>query len=232
MSGANLNEHLLLHKLTLLNQHIKNNKNIKETINYDNTLFILDWDDTLFPTSWVIKNNIDLINNDIRDGYIDHFNVLDRNLSSFLKNILTTGNVIIVTNALKDWVKVSSIVMPKTNNILKKIEIVSARSLYSDKTKNPMDWKKNTFQLIINNFYTKKNLMNVISIGDAEYEHQALVSLTQTNLNKIKYLKSFRLLKEPTYDQIVEQIDLLDTYIHIFWNLNKQICKTFKVHTE
>lgn len=232
MNKINSNEHLLLHKLTLLNYHVKKNNNIKENINYNNTLFILDWDDTLFPTSWVIKNNIDLIDNDIRDGYIEHFKVLDRHLSSFLKNILTIGNVVIVTNALKDWVKVSSIVMPKTNNILKSIEIVSARSLFGDKTKNPMDWKKNTFQLIIDKFYSAKNLMNVISIGDAEYEHQALVSLTRTNFNKIKYLKSFRLLKEPSFEQLVEEIDLLDTYIHKFWNLNKQLCKTFKVHAK
>jgi hypothetical protein len=224
-----MKEHLLLHKLTLLNHHIKNKNKINISINFDNTLFILDWDDTLFPTSWVTKNSIDIVNNETRDGYIEHFKILDRHLSSFLKNILSLGNVVIVTNAMKDWVKISSIVIPKTYNILKKIEIVSARSLFSDKTNNPMDWKKNTFQLIINNFYENKNIMNVISIGDAEYEHQALVSLTQLHFDKIKYLKSFRLIREPNYDQLVEQIDLLDTYIHKFWNLNKQLCKTFKI---
>lgn len=225
-------QHLLLHKLTLLNQYIKNNNNIDTIINYDNTLFILDWDDTLFPTSWAIKNSIDIVNNDERDGYIEHFKVLDRHLSSFFKNIMSLGNVMIVTNAMKDWVKVSSIVIPKTYNILKKIEIVSARGLFSERTKNVMDWKKNAFRLIIDKFYKNKKIMNVISIGDAEYEHQALISLTQTNTDKIKYLKSFRLIKEPSYEQLVEQIDLLDTYIHKFWNLNKQLCKTFKVHNE
>ena len=74
--------------------------------------------------------------------------------------------------------------------------------------------------------------MNIISIGDAEYEHQALISLSRTQLDKIKYLKSFRLIRDPTYEQLIEQIDLLNTYIHKFWNLHKQICKTFLVHDE
>ena len=32
-------------------------------INNKSTLIILDWDDTLFPTSWVNKNNIEIMNN-------------------------------------------------------------------------------------------------------------------------------------------------------------------------
>ena len=78
----------------------------------------------------------------------------------------------------------------------------------------------------------KKKLMNIISIGDAEYEHQALVSLTHTNFDKIKYLKSFRLMRDPSYEQLIEEIELLEMCIHKFWKLRDQVCKTIKLHEE
>lgn len=227
------NNHILLHKLSSNNKILKNTyKNTKNNINNkistNNTLFILDWDDTLFPTNWITKNNINLSDSNTRNGHIEYFKVLDRSLSKFLEKIMKFGTVIIVTNAMKDWVKISAIVIPKTFGILKKINVVSARDLFSNSTKDIMEWKKRTFQLVIDKEFRNKITMNVISIGDAEYEHQALVSLTKTNINKIKYLKSFRLIREPHYDQIVEQLDLLEKYIEQFWNLHKQLCKTFK----
>lgn len=227
------NKHILLHKLTTNNQFLKKKyKNIDGKISDQNTLFILDWDDTLFPTNWVTKNNINLSNGQSRNGYIEYFKDLDRSLSKFLENIRKLGNVIIVTNAMRDWVKISAIVIPKTYSILRKIHIVSARDLFSSHTKDVWEWKKKTFQMIIDKEFKSKKVMNVISIGDAEYEHQALVSLTQTNINKIKYLKSFRLIREPSYEQIIEQLDVLDKYIDQLWNLHKQLCKSFKVHKE
>lgn len=220
----------LLHKLTLKNNEIKNKHNINTTLNNNNTLFILDWDDTLFPTTWIGKNNIDLTNQDIRDKYVEHFKPLDRALFSFLNHIKNNGTIIIVTNAVVEWVKITLIIIPQTFNLLKNVNIMSARELFSDKSTDIMDWKKNTFKLIIDKEYNNKPLMNIISIGDAEYEHQALVALTKIHINKIKYLKSFRLIKNPTYEQILEQIELLDLYIDKFWNLHKQLCKSFVVY--
>ena len=37
------------------------------------TLIILDWDDTLFPTSWVLENKIDLTDPAIRAKYYKDF---------------------------------------------------------------------------------------------------------------------------------------------------------------
>jgi hypothetical protein len=213
-----------------MNKNLKDKyKNANTTITPNNTLFILDWDDTLFPTTWTTRNNINLLDNSIRDQYVVHFQELDRILSSFLKSISRYGKVIIVTNATENWVKISAIVMPQTYNFIKKkISIVSARDLFSQHTKEMPNWKKMTFQLIIREEYKKKPVMNIISIGDAEYEHQALVELTKSNFDKIKYLKSFRLIRNPHHDQLVDQLDVLNTSIPQLWNEHTQICKTFK----
>jgi len=196
------------------------------------TLFILDWDDTLFPTKWAFENGINLLIPTRRDQYMMYFQELDRVLSGFLRTVTKLGKVIIVTNALIDWVNISSVVLPQTYQLLRKVKIVSAKGTYRTISNDMMDWKIMAFRDIIDDEFKNSSLMNVISIGDAEYEHQALVALTQSNFDKIKYLKSFRLIKDPTYEQLIEQVELLDTYIHKFWSLHKQLCKTFKVHAE
>jgi hypothetical protein len=228
-----MEKQLLLHKLTTMNHELKKkHKDVLGTISYNNTLFILDWDDTLFPTSWVTKNGIDIINNDSRNRYVENFKDLDRALSSFLKNISKYGTVIVVTNAMKDWVKLSSIVLPQTSHILKSINVISARSLISGVSNDANEWKKKTFQMIVDGEFKDKKLMNIINIGDSLYEHQALVSLTQSNFDKIKYLKSFKLVKEPSYDHLIEEIELLNTYIPKYAEIHKQLCKAFKFHDD
>jgi len=222
---------IVLDKLTKMNAYIqyKYKYTDADTIpNKKNTMFILDWDDTLFPTSWASKNKLDLLNPYIRDRYVVHFQELDRTLSAFLTNLSKYGKIIIVTNAVKEWVNQSSIVIPQTYNILKKIDIVSARTLFYLHSNSIMDWKKLTFKNIVEKEYRKKKVMNIISIGDAEYEHQALVGLTTTNMDKIKYLKSFRLLRDPDHDNIIDQLKVLNMYIPHLCYKRKQICKTFK----
>ena len=227
-----MKEYNLLHKLTINNNILKQKyRNIESTISKDNTLFILDWDDTLFPTSWAMKNGINISNNGTRNGLMEHFKELDRTVSNFLKHITKYGKVIIITNATKEWIMMSSIVLPLSYNIIdKNINVISARSLFENVSKSNMEWKEKTFQMVINREFENKNTMNVISMGDAEYEHQALVSLTKTNLQKIKFLKSFRFIRDPTYEQITEQIDLINNHIDKMWNKHKQLCKTFSPH--
>jgi len=216
----------LLDKLSLSNKYLKS-KYGNWKITTQNTLIILDWDDTLFPTSWASKNKIDLMTTASRDRYIIQFQELDRTLSSFLKNISNYGRIVIITNAMADWVTISSFVIPNTYDILKTIDIISARDLFNNQTKNTIEWKKNTFQLVVDNMYNDKHVMNVISIGDAEYEHLALVNLTKHHQHKIKYLKSFRLIQNPHHDQLIDQIIVLNKCIPNLWNNRCQLCKTF-----
>jgi hypothetical protein len=164
-------------------------------ISKSKTLFILDWDDTLFPTNWVMKNGINLMVPNSRDQYAVYFQHLDRVLSSFLKKIIKLGKVIIVTNALTDWVNVSSEVMPYTYQLLKKIKIVSARGLYRNKTQKMMDWKMMAFRDVVNDEFKDKKLMNIISIGDAEYEYQALIALNQQKKRNKKIFKIYKIYK-------------------------------------
>ena len=58
--------------------------------------------------------------------------------------MLTCGKVIIITNAMIKWIDLSSSVLSKTQDLLKKIKVVSARENYN-KITSIKNWKKILF---------------------------------------------------------------------------------------
>lgn len=187
------------------------------------TLFIFDWDDTLFPTNWVMKNGINLNVSSSRDQYTIYFQELDRALSKCLKNAMKLGKVIIVTNALPEWIQLSSVVLPQTYNLLRKVKIISARYKYRKATSNMAQWKIMAFRDIIDVEFENISLTNVISVGDAEYEYQALIALNKEKTKTPKYLKSIKFLRDPTHDILIEQLDILNSAMIEIWNIDKHL---------
>ena len=157
----------------------------KEKI-YLTNIFIIDWDDTLFPTTWINNNSIDLLNENTKNEYRLYFLELDKIISSLIITINKIGDIYIVTNANLKWIKTCLKLLEKTTyEIIKNnIRIVSARDTYSMIKTSPLDWKIFTFQDIIEEIlyliYEKLKpftYMNIISIGDAQYEYNALLNL-------------------------------------------------------
>lgn len=191
----------------------------------NNTLQILDWDDTLFPTTWVSRNNIDLRDKEHCEKYQNYFNFLDTELYELLKTMLNCGNVIIVTNALMNWIYISSSVLPKTSGLLKlnnqngHIKIISARGNYQDLNVNPMHWKSLAFKEELNSNIHNKQIKNIISIGDAEYEYKALQDLYNEKEACDKYLKAVRFLRYPSREILMDQLKVMCEGIY-------KICKT------
>jgi hypothetical protein len=172
------------------------------------TLIILDWDDTLFPTTWITSNEINLKNNIDTDKFKGYFLQVDIDLYNLLTRLQQCGTVIIVTNALLPWIKLSSTILPKTSKILNQIKIISARGDYQSRSTNPMDWKKLAFESIVQEMGKKIN--NIISVGDAEYEYNALISLFDSNSKSYKLLKSVKFIKYPTKEVLIDQIRVLE----------------------
>ena len=190
---------------------MENNKYIK--ITKENTLIILDYDDTLFPTSYVMKNNINLYDIEVRNRYIIFFSELDQILYKLLKQLQDYGTIVVISNALIQWIKLSSLVIPNTRYLLSKIKVVSAKQKYMNVSNDMMDWKKLAFRDEISD----KKIFNVISIGDMDCEYNALINLH--NINRPKLLKSVKLLMGPDYDTLTDQLEVLT-------NLVPQVCMT------
>ena len=202
-------------------------------INKNNTLVILDWDNTLFPTTWFIQkinsysgqsnyndynnqNNID-INLDI------NLDDLDSTLYNLLINIQKVANIVIITNAMTQWIISSSATLPKTKKILETIEIISAKEKYMHSHNNITDWKKMAFH---HTTIIKPHIINVISVGDAFYEYNALISLYNKD-NKM-LLKSIKFLDEPHHETLLDQLNVLNKVIHPVCASNKHLDLIFR----
>jgi hypothetical protein len=196
-----------------------------------NTLVVFDWDDTLFPTSWMVKNGIDLTNKTTQERYIILFSRLDSVLYNLLNKVLQQAQIVIVTNAVKKWIDLSVIMLPKTQEIINNnIPVLSARELYKPHFPNDMtEWKKNTFKNISQLYKTEHKFKNIISIGDAEYEFIATINLydhlAHTN-NKL--LKTVRLFSEPSFDSLMHQLDILSKNIDKIITCNRHLDLKFK----
>ena len=195
---------------------------------YLTNIFIIDWDDTLFPTSWVNKNKINLLNTDSINNYKLYFLELDKTISLFLESLDKIGDIYIVTNASIKWIKNCLSILNLTKNLIinKKIRIVSARDSYSQMNNSPTEWKILTFQDIIKDILIKINrnfkpntIFNIISLGDAVYEYMALINLDtffkkyvneNNNCNLNYLLKNIKFMKNPEFDFLIDQIQVFD----------------------
>jgi hypothetical protein len=196
---------------------------------YLTNVFIIDWDDTLFPTSWVNKNNIK-INDESIKNYKLYFLELDKTITNLLESLDKVGDVYIVTNASISWIKSCLTILNITRQFIIRhnIRIVSARDIYANKTISPTEWKILTFKNIIHGIVDKINknlkpntIFNIISIGDAMYEYVALIKLNgffnsyvqARNRDKkfnISYnLKSIKFIEKPDFDYVIDQIQIL-----------------------
>ena len=65
-------------------------------------------------------------------------------------------------------------------------------------------WKINSFKKNVNN-----NYQNIISIGDALFEYNALVKLYFDNPSNKRFLKTIKLLEEPSFDKLIDQLGVI-----------------------
>lgn len=205
---------------------MENNKKI-----YLTNIFIIDWDDTLFPTTWIHKNSIDVSKS--QTEYKIYFLELDKTISGLLESLNKIGDVWIVTNASINWIKSCLMGLEQTRKtiISNNIRIVSARDSYSSNSSSPTEWKILTFQDILEDIIGKifnkikpNTYVNIISIGDAMYEYMALINLDNfiksymldnKNLNsktqQFNYLlKNIKFIEKPDFDFIIDQMNVLN----------------------
>lgn len=189
-------------------------------------MIILDWDDTMFPTSWTIKNNIKISNKEYSKQYQILFEDLDKLLSKMLTQFLIYGKVYIVTNGSERWIKSSIDILPNTKKIVESnILVISSRDIHKDTDVPIHNWKNNTFKKIVDIENSEGELFKtIISIGDAEYEYNALLKLN----NDKRLLKSVKLMKSPTYNVLIDQLKVLSHSMKKIIDKNRHLEIMFK----
>jgi len=124
----------------------------------------------------------------------------------------TYGDVIIISNATKEWIISSVKLIPDTIEILRTIEIISTREYCKITSADPQEWKTNTF-LKKFGYYCESNpntIFNVVCIGDSPIEYEAIKSVTNyinnCDINNIVYRKHVKFIDKPSIKYIIKQI--------------------------
>ena len=198
---------------------------------YLTNIFMIDWDDTLFPTNWVTKNNIDITDINSYNKYKLFFIELDNILSTVINNLNKLGTIFIISNASLHWIKNCLNVLPTSSKLITafNIKLISARDLYYSKYQSIFEWKISCFQDIIVDIlesiagkFTEKNYLNIISLGDANYEYIALLNLDnffKINKLNINYLlKNIKFIEKPEFNIIIDQLVVLKKNISMIVN--------------
>src|SRR5579872_5919727 len=135
--------------------------------------------------------------------------------------------MLLLSNALPEWIDMSVSVLPKTKQFLIQVEVISARARYQKYYTDMSEWKKKTFlDEIIKRSNTHK-YNNILSLGDAEFEYIALINLYDIKIIPNKYLKSIKFIKAADYETLLEQIKMIRRYIGYICKLPRHVDMIF-----
>mmetsp|Transcript_119025 Transcript_119025/g.379592 ORF Transcript_119025/g.379592 Transcript_119025/m.379592 type:complete len:343 (-) Transcript_119025:151-1179(-) len=203
--------------------------------NPDQTLIIFDWDDTLCPSSMCMEGHGLLNALPPLEG-----SDLERQLHSFSRDVKTliqsaghyAAQVAIITNGGERWVEMSCQAwMPELVPELEEVWISSARANWEPRgVVSPTGWKTNEFRNVIDRFYSQyenQSWKNVICIGDAPYEHEALRRVVEDGLGQQSThcrTKCVKFLSKPSIRELGFQVrklaDNLDSVVYHDGDIN------------
>ena len=190
-----------------------------DTVKDEETMIIFDWDDTLYPTTW-IKYNRDLLRNPscMDENILNTFKQLADQIIYIITKAQIYGKVFIITNAQEVWIKESCSLIPEVIPFLKNINIISTQDKWKYINPNPEKWKELEFKQIANNFIkSNKKIIKFICIGDSVLEHDAVKtasSIINATKEYIAYTKNFVFRIQPTFEQILIQVNNMSHYLY------------------
>lgn len=185
----------------------------------DQTIIIFDWDDTLCPsTTCMRRHGLSVLGSPPEGDLAVQLQQLTLEAKSLLEQATQLAEkVVIVTNAEEGWVDLACKAwLPALQPMLQHCEVVSARSNWEPQgVTSPAGWKARAFEDVIDRFYSRyqhQSWKNIISVGDAPHEHEALnrvVGWVQCGRGKKCRSKSVKLVLHPTIDQLACELQML-----------------------
>jgi hypothetical protein len=201
----------------------------------DQTIIIFDWDDTLCPSSWMRKHaQFD------QDGHLKakldqetrhELNMLADQVIPLIEAAQDLGKVILVTNAKRPWVDTSCRnFLPSCKNVVKPIPVFYALELLKDLDQQKLDkegacllteTKARAMKAAVTDFYSRypnQSWKNIISIGDAFFEHDAIRQVSRErphmdNMAKKCRTKTVKLLEGPSIAGMVVQLSIIESWL-------------------
>lgn len=168
-----------------------------------NTLIILDWDDTILPTSFLAACGYRVDGPDPTADLAAELAGYACHVESMLRTLLALGMVIICTNAETGWVELTCRkFLPGLETLVASIEKISARSEFEPRgVTSPFDWKRYAFSWLL----STRGRSNVLSVGDSVHERAAVIHACSAFGGRGVCCKSLKFLERPGVRELVLQ---------------------------
>lgn len=187
------------------NSHSKNHK--KETI------FIIDWDDTLMCTYFISLKTHGLSEEESKIVYD-----LGKVVSIFLKECNKYGKVIIMTNSSEEWLKKTNEKYLKIKkNIFENIKIISTRDKYLKKNIDRRKWKELALDELLKRY--GDIIQNIICASDSESDIEVFKNLSEKNegIN----ISTIKFKSKPSPLVMIKEIEFLKNMLNDVIGKNK-----------
>jgi len=162
----------------------------------DSTLIILDWDDTILPTTFLALRGYRVDGPDPDEALAAELEVYAQQAELLLSSLNSlSSRVLIVTNAEHGWIELTcKKFLPRLEAMVSAMDKTSARSAFEPQgVTNPFDWKKHAFASIVR----AQRRHNILSVGDSCHERTAILWAWQSLGDPRAVVKSLKLLERP-----------------------------------
>ena len=191
-----------------------------------NSIIILDWDDTLLPTSFLSPGGIFNLDIKLSKNDSEKLAKIEKEVSNLLNSAIEKGEVFIITNADKGWVEFSANKFyPSIVGILSKIKIISAREEYGNVFPgDSAKWKIQTF-LDLQKYINLNLVTNLLCFGDSIIEIKAGKILASKF--REAFIKTIKFKEAPKLDDLFKQLNLVNQQFNFIYSSVKNL--TIKV---
>jgi len=168
------------------------------------SLLIFDWDDTLMYSTFLLHGT----QRGVSAATKKHLQNIEKRAYELLSTAMGLGQTVIITNAMEGWVEdCVARYMPSLKEVLQKIPVISARTTQEPECGPQISqWKKRAF-LQLGEQFDKKLITNLVSVGDSNFEMEAVHFLGDQFCNSL--VKTVKLQESPTPEELMKELDLL-----------------------
>jgi hypothetical protein len=172
------------------------------------TVTIFDWDDTLLCTSYLTHRRRG--DADLPPVVMGHLEDIQRAGKRLLELAMCLGPTFIITNAMNGWVQDSAAKwIPEVRDLLQNqnVRVISARSNHEPQYPGEIDqWKIQAF-LQVQRELNSEVVANLISIGDSNFEMEAVRVMSREYSQAV--VKTIKFRENPSPVELLKQLELV-----------------------
>jgi hypothetical protein len=220
------------------------------------TFIVFDWDDTILPSTQVhprcIVDSAGRLRSKLAPLMRKEIEELCQQAVALFKTARECGEIVIVTHASRPWVEMScKHFLPQLWDIVKDIRIFYANELAEEErtdaddraltaeemsTQERVRTKASAMKVAVASFYSQypnQSWKNILSIGDAIYEHDAIRQVvSQRASTKMCRTKCLKLIERPAIDTLVIELCLLRMWMPKLVGANADVDLDFSAGSE